>query len=252
MTAEEYLARPEDPRERGWELISGELIDMTDPSLPHELVRMEILHALAAVVARRARARARDRLDRRADRPRATSTVPTSSGTGRIASPPRDDAAPVRRPRPRRRGPLAEHLALRHRRQEVRLRARAAFPSCGSSTPRPTRCSCSAARTPDAPEFDVALELTRGDTLTSPLLPGFAPGARRRLRGVAPCGHRRRSSSCATSRTTTTATGSRPTAPATTTTCARPGRRSPRASPTSASRASSGPTTTRASTSARR
>ena len=28
MTAEEYLARPEDPRERGWELIGGELIDM--------------------------------------------------------------------------------------------------------------------------------------------------------------------------------------------------------------------------------
>src|SRR3954453_12857476 len=47
MTAEEYLARPEDPRERGWELISGELVDMTDPSLPHELARMEILHALA-------------------------------------------------------------------------------------------------------------------------------------------------------------------------------------------------------------
>ena len=47
MTAEEYLARPEDPRERGWGLISGELIDMTDPSLPHELARMEILHALA-------------------------------------------------------------------------------------------------------------------------------------------------------------------------------------------------------------
>ena len=28
--------------------------------------------------------------------------------------------------------------------------------------------------TPDAPQFDVALELTRDDTLTSPLLPGFA------------------------------------------------------------------------------
>gem|GEM_PF-3960589 len=27
---------------------------------------------------------------------------------------------------------------------------------------------------PAAPHFDVALELARGDTLTSPLLPGFA------------------------------------------------------------------------------
>jgi len=41
------LARPEDPRERGWELIGGELIDMADPSLSHELVRMEILQTRA-------------------------------------------------------------------------------------------------------------------------------------------------------------------------------------------------------------
>ena len=45
MTAEEYLARPYDPRERGWELIGGEIVDMNDPRLPHELVCKELMYA---------------------------------------------------------------------------------------------------------------------------------------------------------------------------------------------------------------
>lgn len=46
MTAEEYLARPEDPAERGRELIDGVIVDMHDPRLPHELACRELHHAL--------------------------------------------------------------------------------------------------------------------------------------------------------------------------------------------------------------
>ena len=119
MTAEEYLARPEDPRERGWELISGELIDMTDASLPHELARMEILYALGVWS--------------RAAPGRGLAIGAKKSGYERAGLP---ELWPSTSP-----GDVV--LVLRRSR-------------------------------PDGPEFDVALELTRDDTLTSPLLPGFS------------------------------------------------------------------------------
>jgi hypothetical protein len=47
MTAQEYVARPYDPGERGWELIGGELIDMHDfrrsaPDAPQFDVALEL------------------------------------------------------------------------------------------------------------------------------------------------------------------------------------------------------------------
>ncbi len=48
------------------------------------------------------------------------------------------------------------------------------YRSCGSSAGSLVRVLVFRRSKPDAAEFDVALELERADTLTSPLLPGFA------------------------------------------------------------------------------
>ena len=45
MTAEEFLARPYDPRERGAELIGGVIV-VDNPLVKHQLVCSEMLHEL--------------------------------------------------------------------------------------------------------------------------------------------------------------------------------------------------------------
>lgn len=170
ITADEYLARPYDPRERGAELISGLLV-MDEPLLPHELVRMEILHELAVWS--------------RADAARGLVLGSIDVGIGKYdvygpdilwyraeRTPPRDSGRPyavpdlaveVRSPSTWRydigakkagyeRAGLAELWLVDTAADEVLVFRRSR---------------------PDAPEFDVALELTRDDALTSPLLPGF-------------------------------------------------------------------------------
>ena len=142
MTAEEYLARPYDERERGWELIGGEIVDMLDPLLAHELVCREIDHALE--------------LWTRAQPGRgvAIRSIDVGIGPHDVYGPDvhwyREDRVPPRdsgRPYP------VPDLAVDTAADEVLVfrRSRAG-----------------------APAFDVALELTRDDALTSPLLLGFA------------------------------------------------------------------------------
>ena len=172
MTADEYLARPEDPRERGWELISGELIDMTDPSLPHELARMEILHALA-VWSRAAY-----------ERGLAIGSIDVLIGPRDVYGPDilwyREDRVP---PRDTQRPYAVPDIAVEVRspstwRYDIGAKKsgyeRAGLPELWLVDIAGDVVLVFRRSQPDGPEFDVALELTRGDTLTSPLLPGFS------------------------------------------------------------------------------
>jgi Uma2 family endonuclease len=171
MTAEEYLARPEDPRERGWELIGGELIDMTDPALPHELVRMEILHALALW-------------------PRAAPGRGLAIGSIDVLVGPRDVYGPDilwyredRVPPRRAERPYAvPDLAVEIRspstwRYDIGAKKsgyeRAGLPELWLVDAAADEVIVFRRSGPEASQFDVALELTRDDALTSPLLPGF-------------------------------------------------------------------------------
>jgi Uma2 family endonuclease len=172
MTADEYLARPYDPRERGWELIGGELIDMHDPLLPHELACKEltyqfelwsraqpgrglVIRSIDVLVSERD-VYGPDVLWYREDR------VP--SRDARRPYPLPDLAVEVRSPSTWRydigakksgyeRAGLAELWLVDTPADEVFVFRRSR---------------------PDALEFDIALELTRDDALTSPLLPGFS------------------------------------------------------------------------------
>ncbi len=172
MTADEYVARPPDPRERGWELIGGELVDMHGPLLPHELVRMELLYEM--------------RTWTRAEPGRGLVIGSIDVGIGphdvygpdilwygenRVPGPDHgrpypvpDLAVEVRSPSTWRydigakksgyeRAGLAELWLVDTAADEVLVFRRSR---------------------PDAPQFDVALELTRDDALTSPRLPGFS------------------------------------------------------------------------------
>jgi Uma2 family endonuclease len=171
MTAQEYVARPYDPGERGWELIGGELIDMHDPLLAHELVCKELMYEFErwsrAQPGRGLAIRSIDVLVSERD---VYGPDVLWYGEGRV--PPRDAGRPypvpdvaveVRSPSTWRydigakksgyeRAGLAELWLVDTAADEVLVFRRSA---------------------PDAPQFDVALELTRDDTLTSPLLPGL-------------------------------------------------------------------------------
>ena len=171
MTAEEYLARPYDPRERGWELIGGALVDTHDPLLPHELVRMEILHALAPWSrAEPGRGLAIGSIDvligprdvfgadvlwYRADR------VPPRDARRPYAVP--DLAVEVRSPSTWRYDIGAKKSAYE----------RAGLPELWLVDTAADEVLVFRRTRPDAPLFDVALELTREEKLTSPLLTGF-------------------------------------------------------------------------------
>lgn len=172
MTAEELVARPEDPRERGWELIGGELIDMADRSLSHELVRMEVLHALAAW-SRAAPGRGR-----------AIGSIDVLIGARHVYGPDilwyREDRVPPRaaaRPYP------VPDLAVEVRspstwRCDVGAKKagyeRAGLPELWLVDNAADEAPVLRRPAAGAPGFDVAFEPTRAETLTSPLLDGFA------------------------------------------------------------------------------
>jgi len=172
MTAEQYLARPYDPRERGWELIGGQLIDMHDPLLPHELVRMAILDALRSW----SRAEPGGGL--------AIGSIDVGIGPHDVYGPDilwyRGDRVPG--PDHGRPYPVPD-LAVEIRspstwRYDIGTKKagyeRADLAELWLVDTAADEVLAFRRSRPDAPEFDVALELTRDDALTSPLLPGFS------------------------------------------------------------------------------
>lgn len=172
MTAEQYLARPYDERERGWELIGGEIVDMHDPLIAHELVCREINHALE--------------LWTRAQPGRglAIRSIDVGIGPHDVYGPDvhwyREDRVPPRdsgRPYP------VPELAIEVRspstwRYDIGAKKsgyeRAGLPELWLVDTPADEVLVFRRSVAGAPSFDVALELTRDDALTSPLLPGFA------------------------------------------------------------------------------
>ncbi|HVF80039.1 MAG TPA: Uma2 family endonuclease [Solirubrobacteraceae bacterium] len=172
MTAEAYLARPYDPVERGWELIGGELVDMNDPRLRHELACAEISYALE--VWRRARS----------GRGLAIRSIDVLIGPRDVYGPDilwyREDRA---LPRDTERVHPVPDLAVEVRspstwRYDIGAKKsgyeRAGLPELWLIDTAADVVLVFRRSTPNGPHFDVALELTRHDKLTSPLLPGFA------------------------------------------------------------------------------
>ena len=170
MTAEEYLARPEDPRERGWELIDGVIVDMHDARLPHELACREMHHALEVWT--------------RAQPGRGLPIRSIDVGIG-----PRDVYGPDllwyradRVPSPDAWPYPVPDLAVEVRspstwRYDVGAKKsgyeRAGLPELWLVDTAADVVLVFRRSTADGPQFDVALELTRDDELTSPLLTGF-------------------------------------------------------------------------------
>ena len=172
MTAQEYLARPYDPAERGLELIGGRLVDMHDPRLPHELVCGEISHALEvwrrALPGRGLAMRSIDILIGRHD-----VYGPDVLWYREDRAPRRDDARPY---------PVPD-LAIEVRspstwRYDIGAKKsgyeRAGLPELWLVDTAADVVLVFRRSKPDASAFDESLELERGDRLTSPLLPGFA------------------------------------------------------------------------------
>lgn len=172
MTAQQYLARPYDPGERGWELIGGELIDMHDPLLAHELVCKELMYE----VERWSRAQpGRGLVIRSIDVLVSERDVygPDVLWYHEDRVPPRDAARPypfpdlaveVRSPSTWRYDIGAKKAAYE----------RAGLPELWLVDTAADEVLVFRRSRPDAPAFDVALELTRDDALSSPLLAGFS------------------------------------------------------------------------------
>jgi Uma2 family endonuclease len=171
MTAEEYLARPEDPRERGWELIDGVIVDMNDPRLAHELACRELHHALEMWT----RAQPGRGLPIR--------SIDVGIGPRDVYGPDllwyRDDRVPSADDWPY---PVPD-LAIEVRspstwRYDIGAKKsgyeRAGLPELWLVDTAADVVLVFRRSQPDAPSFDASLELMRGDSLTSPLLPGFA------------------------------------------------------------------------------
>jgi Uma2 family endonuclease len=171
MTADEYLARPFDPRYRGVELVGGRLV-VDEPFLRHELVCLEILRGLTCWS------------HEEPGRGLVTLPIDVLIGEHDVYGPDvlwyRDGRAPQRDdPRPY---PVPD-LAVEVRspstwRFDIGVKKagyeRGALPELWLvDTPAAAvlvfRRSAAAAAT-----FDVALELERDDELTSLLLPGFS------------------------------------------------------------------------------
>ena len=172
MTAEEYLARPYDPRERGWELIGGEIVDMKDPLLRHQLACGEITYALEVWTrAQPGRGFVTQPLDVLISEHDVYGPDVLWYGEGR--APGRESGRPY---------PVPD-LAVEVRspstwRYDIGAKKsgyeRAGLPELWLVDIAGDVVLVFRRSQPDAPEFDVALELTRGDALTSPLLPGFS------------------------------------------------------------------------------
>lgn len=170
MTAEDYLARY-DPARRGEELIDGTRV-MHEPRLAHELARTRILVALSIWTA------AQD------GRGLATAPIDVRIGDHDVYGPDilwyRGDRAPRRDdPWPYPVPDLAVEVrspstwrydigAKKSGYERARLPELWLVDTAADEVLVFRRSGAGAAR------FDVALELERNDTLTSPLLPGFA------------------------------------------------------------------------------
>ena len=172
MTAEEYLARPYDPRERGWELIGGEIVDMNDPLLRHQLACGEITYALEVWTrAQPGRGFVTQPLDVLISEHDVYGPDVLWYGEGRAPGresgrpyPVPDLAVEVRSPRTWRYDIGAKKSGYE----------RAGLPELWLVDTAADVVLVFRRSRPDAPQFDVALELTRDETLASPLLDGFA------------------------------------------------------------------------------
>ena len=170
MTAEEYLALPE-PDLRWTELVGGELV-VDVPILRHQLICSEILFELMPW------ARAAP------DRGLASIELAVRIGERDVYQPDlvwyRADRAPRRDDRP----PYAvPDLAVEVRssstwRYDIGAKKsgyeRRGLPELWLVDTAADEVLVFRRSKPDAPSFDVALELTHDETLSSPLLPGFA------------------------------------------------------------------------------
>ncbi len=170
MTAEEYLALPQQGL-RWTELVGGELV-VDVPILRHQLICSEILFELMAW------ARAAP------DRGLASIELAVRIGERDVYQPDlvwyRADRAPRRDDRP----PYAvPDLAVEVRspstwRYDIGAKKsgyeRRGLPELWLVDSAADEVLVFRRSEPDAPSFDVALELTRDETLSSPLLPGFA------------------------------------------------------------------------------
>ncbi len=172
MTAEEFLAMPYREDQRWVELVGGELV-VNEPRIAHEYVRSELLREL-------------------------TNWAHAADGRGRAFGPidvqitDHDVYAPdILWYRPGRvppRGAYAPHavpdLAVEVRspgtwRYDIGAKKsgyeRAGLPELWLVDTAATGTVFAFRRSrPEVPSFDIALELTRDETLSSPLLPGFA------------------------------------------------------------------------------
>jgi Uma2 family endonuclease len=170
MTAEEYLAHY-DPTRRREELVAGVLI-MHEPRLPHEFARSEIEFALQRWS--------------RADggRGRVTAAIDVKVGEHDVYAPDILWYCAAREPKNDDPWPYpVPDLAVEVRspstwRFDVGAKKsgyeRAGLPELWLVDTAADEVLVFRRSKPDAPAFDVALELERSETLTSPLLPGFA------------------------------------------------------------------------------
>jgi Uma2 family endonuclease len=171
MTAGEYLALVDEGEYRWAQLVGGELI-MDPPKLPHQLVCREILFQLEVWT--------------RAEPGRGLLSIPLAIKIGEhdVYQPDllfyRKDGAPARDASPP--YPVPD-LAVEIRspstwRYDIGAKKagyeRAGLAELWLVDTAADEVLVFRRSRPDAPQFDVALELTRDDALTSPLLPGFS------------------------------------------------------------------------------
>jgi Uma2 family endonuclease len=170
MTTTEFLALPEDPSARRWQLIEGELV-MNEPTWSHGRAQFVISSSLEVWSSSAAdRGRANAPIDVKLDERNVYGPDVVWYREGRAPS--RDDPPPypvpdiaveVRSPSTWRFDVGAKEANYeRHDVAELWLVDTAADAVLVFRRSRPK-----------APHFDVSLELTTDDALTSPLLPGF-------------------------------------------------------------------------------
>jgi Uma2 family endonuclease len=171
MTAAEYLDLWDEGEYRWAQLVGGEII-MDPPKLPHQLICVEILHELE--------------LWRRAEPDRGVVSIPLAVGISDhdVYQPDivfyRADRVPARGTRP---PYVVPDLAVEVRspstwRYDIGAK-KSGYEHAGLAELWLVDTAADEVLVfrrskPDAPGFDVALELTRDDALTSPLLPGFS------------------------------------------------------------------------------
>ncbi len=171
MTADEFLLLDEDPSGRTSQLIAGEVV-MNEPLAPHQRVVRDLLFALVAWTREKAgRGEALLPLDVRLDERNVYgpdvlwyAEGRTLHGEGVCPSPIPDIAVEVRSPSTwRRDNTVKKPMYEQHGLPELWLVDTVA-----------ERVLVFRRSSPEVSTFDVELTIARGETLTSPLLPGFA------------------------------------------------------------------------------